>query len=263
MIWVILFLGKTFEIKRDKSNQMEKKITYPMRINKYLALQNITTRREADELIKAGEVKINGKLAVLGDKVSKKDKVTVDKKIQDIKKLVYLAYNKPVGIITHGPQGQEKSIRDVFNFTQKVFPVGRLDKDSCGLMILTNDGRITDKLLNPDYEHEKEYIVKVNKSLSPSFIEHMKNPMVLGDGHKTKKCKVEKRDNFSFSIILTEGKKRQIRRMCEKLNHHVTELKRIRIINIKLGKLASGKYRKISGPELAEFMETIGIKNLP
>lgn len=240
---------------------MENTENYPMRINKYLAHRNIATRREADELIKAGEVKINGKKAVLGDKVSEKDEVTVGKKIEDLKNLVYLAYHKPAGIITHSPQGQEKSIKDIFKFSEDVFPIGRLDKDSCGLIILTNDGRITDKLLNPDYNHEKEYIVTVDKSISPSFLEHMKNPMVLGDGYRTKKAQVEKISNFSFSIILTEGKKRQIRRMCEKLLHHVMELKRVRIMNIKLGNLAPRKFRKIEGAELDEFLQEIGIKN--
>ncbi len=232
---------------------------YPMRINKYLAHKNIATRREADELIVAGKVKINGKLAVLGDKVNEKDKVIVDKKIRDTE-FAYLAYNKPAGIMTHSPQGQNRSIEDIISFQQKVFPVGRLDKDSCGLIILTNDGRITDKLLNPDYDHEKEYVVKVNKTISPSFIKHMSNGLVLGDGYKTKKCQVKKMDNFSFSIILTEGKKRQIRRMCEKLDHHVVELKRVRIMNIKLDNLMYGKYRKIKGQELQEFLQSIGMK---
>jgi len=238
---------------------MQKTEEYPMRINKYLAHKNIATRREADELIKAGEIKINGRLAKLGDKVSKDDIVTAGKKIQDMKNLVYLAYNKPTGIITHSPQGQEKSIQDIFNFPENVFPIGRLDKDSCGLIILTNDGRITDKLLNPDYDHEKEYIVKTDRSISPSFIEHMGGGMVLGDGYKTQKCKVEKLDNFSFSIVLTEGKKRQIRRMCEKLDHRVVDLQRVRIMNIKLENLPPRKYRKIEGTELREFLREIDI----
>lgn len=242
-----------------KHNFMQKEDLYPMRINKYLAHKNITTRREADELIKAGEVKINGRKAVLGDKVFEKDKVEVGKKIQDMKNLAYLAFNKPAGIITHSPQGQEKSIEDIISVLQKVFPVGRLDKDSHGLIILTNDGRITDKLLNPDYYHEKEYVVKVDRTISPSFIEHMQNPMILGDGYKTRKCEVEKIDNFSFKIILTEGKKRQIRRMCEKLGRHVVDLKRIRIMNIELGSLSAGKYRKIEGKELKEFLYEIGV----
>ena len=231
-----------------------------MRINKYLAHKGIATRRAADEFIKSGEVKINGKMAVLGDKVLENDKVTVGKKIQDTKDLIYLAYNKPQGIITHSPQGKEKSIEDVIGFLQKVFPVGRLDKDSHGLIILTNDGRITDKLLNPDYQHEKEYIVKVDRSISPSFIEHLENGVLLGDGYKTKKCQVHKIDNFSFSMILTEGKKRQIRRMCEKLDHHVIDLRRVRIMNIKIGDLTAGKYRKIEGIELKKFLQIIGMQ---
>lgn len=200
---------------------------YPMRINKYLAHKNICSRREADELIRLGKIKINGKRAVLGDKVLENDEVVVSKK--NPKKLFYYAYNKPVGIITHSPQGQEKSIADVTKFPEEVYPIGRLDKDSWGLIIMTNDGRITDKILNPEKNHQKEYAVKVNKVMSESFLNKMARGVILDDGYKTKEAKVQKINDGMFSIILTEGKKRQIRRMCTMLGYSVVDLKRVRI----------------------------------
>lgn len=240
---------------------MKKEITFPIRINKYLAYNNFCTRRAADKIIKSGRVKINNRLAVLGDKVEKDDNVVIDKNICRNKKLVYLAYNKPRGIVTHSPQDKEKSIEDVFKFSQKIFPVGRLDKDSHGLIILTNDGRITEHLLNPDYRHEKEYIVMVDRTLSPGFIKNMSEGVILNDGYRTKSAIVKKIDDLTFSIILTEGKKRQIRRMCERLERKVQDLKRIRIMNINLEKIKSGEARKINGQELKDLLENIGIDN--
>ena len=150
---------------------MKEEIKYPVRINKYLAHQKICARREADELILQKKVKINGRIAVLGDKVKEKDKVTVE---GNSKKLVYLAFNKPRGIITHSPQNGEKEIKDVLKVPKRVVPVGRLDKNSSGLIILTNDGRLTDKLLNPEYNHEKEYIIKVAKPIENNFLKRRK-----------------------------------------------------------------------------------------
>jgi 23S rRNA pseudouridine2604 synthase len=238
---------------------MKKEIIYPIRINKYLAYNNFCTRRVADEIIKSGRVKINGQVAVLGVKVNETDEVTIDKDIRRNRKLVYLAYNKPQGIVTHSPQKGERSIEDIFNYSQKVFPVGRLDKDSHGLIILTNDGRVTDRLLNPDHHHEKEYLVKVDRTISPGFIKNMSEGVILDDGYKTRSCEVKKVNDLVFSIILTEGKKRQIRRMCEKLERRVTELKRTRIMNIKLGGLKTREYREIEGVEQAELLKSIGI----
>lgn len=237
---------------------MLKKDIYPMRINKYLALRGISTRRGADEIIKAGQVKINGRKAVLGDKISLGDDVQVGN-MQKMEEFVYLALNKPRGIITHSPQGEEKSIANIMDAGQKVFPVGRLDKDSSGLIILTNDGRITDRLLNPDYQHKKKYIVEVDRAMSPAFIERMGSGVTLDDGYTTRKCQVEKIDKLSFSIVLTEGKKRQIRRMCSKLDRKVIELRRVEIMNVQLGNLQPGKFRKIESQELAEFLAGIGL----
>lgn len=238
---------------------MKKEIIFPIRINKYLAYNNFCTRREADEIIKSGRVKVNGKTATLGYQVLEKDDVTIEKDNRKNKKLVYLAYNKPRGIVTHSPQKGEKSIEDIFKFSQKVFPVGRLDKDSHGLIILTNDGRVTDRLLNPDHYHEKEYIVSVDRTISPGFIKNMASGVIIDDGYKTRNCEVKKIDELSFLIVLTEGKKRQIRRMCEKLERKVLDLKRVRIMNIKLKSLKAKESREIKGEEKEILLKSIGI----
>jgi len=231
-------------------------IEYPIRINKYLAYKKICARREADVLIEQKKVRINGRVAVLGDKVLENDKVTVEK---INKKLVYLAFNKPKGVITHSPQEGEPAIKDVMNFGENIFPLGRLDKDSSGLILLTNDGRVTDRLLNPKYDHEKEYIVKVSKSINESFLRRMSSGIKLDDGYVTKKCSVRKVGEERFSIVLTEGKKHQIRRMCDALGYGVVHLERRRVMNIKLGTLQSGDYREIKGKELADFLKNIGL----
>jgi len=236
---------------------MPSEIKYPIRINRYLAMKNICSRREADEFIKAGKIAINGRKAVLGDKVGEKDLVEVVKKLN--KEYIYLAFNKPKRVITHSPQGEEKSIEEIVNYPKKVFPIGRLDKDSRGLIILTNDGRITDKLLNPESNHEKEYVVKVHKPISQSFVKKLCGGVILDDGYRTKTCRAKQINDYLFSIILTEGKKRQIRRMCQVLGYEVVDLKRVRILNIKLGDLHSAQARKITGKELADFLLKIGM----
>lgn len=216
----------------------EEEYTYPMRINKYLALKKISTRRGADELIANKKVFINGRLAVLGSKISQADKVEV--KGAPEKAYEYFAYNKPIGIETNSPRPD-------------LFPIGRLDKNSHGLLILTNDGRITDQLLNPKYFHEKEYVVRTLNKLRSSF----KNKMEAGvniEGYVTQKCKVKILSPFTFKIILTEGKKHQIRRMCSALFQEVADLKRERIMNIKLGNLKDGGLREIKGEELVLFL---------
>ena len=230
---------------------------YPMRINKYLALKKISTRRGADELIKEKKVFINGKLAVLGSKVNESDNVEV--KGEKTKNYVYFAYNKPVDVITHSPQGDEKDIEEKIknkNIPQDVFPLGRLDKNSHGLIILTNDGRITDQLLNPKYFHEKEYVVKTLNKLRSNFKQKMEAGVNI-EGYQTKKCKVQILNDFTFRITLTEGKKHQIRRMCSALFQEVADLKRERIMNIKLGNLKPNTFREIKGEELTIFLNPI------
>ncbi len=225
-----------------------------MRINKYLAHKQYCTRREADEMIASGKVLINGKRAVLGDKVTETD--TVDVKFRT-KKYRYFAYNKPRGVITHSAQEGEEDIAMNIPLLQGVFPLGRLDKDSYGLIILTDDGRITDKLLNPEYVHEKEYRVKTAVNLRPSFGAHMEKGVDIGD-YKTKPCKVQMTGEKQFTIVLTEGKKHQIRRMCAELHNDAIDLQRTRIMNIKLGNLKPGTYRSIQGAELSTFLNSLG-----
>lgn len=223
-----------------------------MRINKYLALNKYSTRRGADELIKSGKVTINGVKAKLGDKVSEGDKIVVDSKtiaaLQE--QYVYYAYNKPIGVVT-------ENIKELIK--EPVFPVGRLDEASHGLIILTNDGRVTDRLLNPDYDHEKEYAVRVNKPIQENFLTRMTKGVKIEDGI-TKPAVVDG-DAFSksFHITLTEGKKHQIRRMVTALGYEVVDLERVRVMNVKLGYLKSGQFRRLAGAELAGFLSDIGL----
>ena len=234
---------------------MDKPI-YPMRINKYLASKKYCTRREADEVIKKGKVFINGRLAVLGDKISEKDVVEVKWRAKNHR---YFAYNKPRGIITHSPQGDdEEDIAMILPITLKnVFPLGRLDKDSFGLIILTDDGRITDPLLNPEFVHEKEYEVTCTKNLPLDFKEKMEAGIDIG-GYITKPCKIELQSYNKFSIALTEGKKHQIRRMCGSFGLDASGIERKRIMNIRLGRIAPGEHRAIQGKELSDFLKALG-----
>lgn len=238
----------------------DQEAAYPIRINRYLALKKICSRREADQFITEGKIAINGKIAKLGDKVDVDDKVEVVKALG--KKYVYLAFNKPKGIITHSPQGGEKSIDEIVKYSPKVFPVGRLDKDSWGLIILSNDGRIVDSILNPEREHEKEYIVTVDKPVEPEFVKKMSAGVRLDDGYVTKKSVVRKKSNFTFSIVLTEGKKHQIRRMCQALGQNIIDLKRVRVLNVSIGTVMPGQYRLIEGAEKEKFLDKMGIKDL-
>jgi 23S rRNA pseudouridine2604 synthase len=235
--------------------------TYPMRINKYLAHKGLATRTGVDELIKSSKILINGKLAKLGDKVSETDKVEV--RGVHTKKYVYLAYNKPKGIVSTNPQRDEKdimqSLKQISRKMDGIFPVGRIDKESHGLMILTNDGRVTDRLLNPIYNHEKEYIVKIDRPHTPGFIRNMQNGVDIGEGI-TKPAIIKKINEDTFSITLTEGRNRQIRRMTEKLGYTVRDLQRIRMQNIELKKIPENSTREIIGEEKTEFLKGIGLE---
>jgi len=229
---------------------------YPMRINKYLAQKGYSTRRGADEIIQSGKVFINGKRAVLGDKINKDDQVDVRFRGKQVP-YIYIAYNKPRGVVTHSAQEGEKEIKTEVAI-KDVFPIGRLDKESHGLIILTNDGRITDRLLGPNHKHEKEYQVKTKEDLRSNFKEKMEAGVKI-DSDMTAPCKVHVLTKRSFRVILTEGKKHQIRRMCVALFQEVEDLKRIRIMNIELGKLPEGKHRNIEGKELETFLRSLGL----
>ena len=231
---------------------MEKK--YPIRINKYIADEKHSTRRGADELISEGTVFINGRLAKLGEMVNESDKVEVRFRANK-KKRVYLAYNKPRGVVTHSADTGNEDIGDKVPI-EGVFPIGRLDKDSSGLIILTNDGRITERLLGPDYYHEKEYLVTTKEMLRPNFKQKMEEGVQI-DADKTRPCKVQILDEKKFKVILTEGKKHQIRRMCTALHQEVDSLTRVRVMNIEIGTLKENDYRNIEGEELITFLKLL------
>lgn len=234
----------------------------PMRINRYLAQQGHATRREADELISRGKVRINGRVAELGDKVMPGDAVEVVMGKRAKKRdYAYYAYNKPRGIITHSPGEDEVDIRQALPdlaSSQGLFPVGRLDKDSHGLIILTNDGRITDRLLSPLYSHDKEYAVRTKLPLRASFRKHMEEGVDI-EGYVTKQAKVRVTGERSFAITLNEGKKHQIRRMVVAMHNEVADLKRVRVLNIRLGALRAGEARPILGEELESFLGQLGL----
>lgn len=221
------------------------------RINKYLSEVGYCSRRAADKLLEEGRIKINGKIPELGTKISDEDIVEVDgKPIRDNEeKPVYIAFNKPVGIVCTTDTKREKdNIIDFINHPKRIFPIGRLDKPSEGLILLTSDGDIVNKILRARNNHEKEYLVRVDKPINPKFLEKMRNGVPILDT-VTKKCEVEKIDDMTFRIVLTQGLNRQIRRMCEYLGYEVKKLKRIRIMNIKLD-LSIGKWRDLTDEEM-------------
>ncbi len=231
-----------------------------MRINNYISSTGLCSRRQADELIKQGKVKINNIIAAIGQTVNPSDKVEVKGKILKQKKAyVYIALNKPRGITSTTERHIKGNIIDFVNHPERIFPIGRLDKDSEGLILLTNDGSIVNKILRNENVHEKDYIVRVNKAVTPSFIEGMSkgvriyNP-VKNEHVLTNPCKIEKMDTNSFKITLTQGLNRQIRRMCDSFDYKVVKLKRIRIMNIDLGNLATGKWRNLTEEEIKNLL---------
>ncbi len=233
-----------------------------VRLNKYLADCGVCSRREADKLIEAGKVSVNGNIADMGCKVNDEDKVAVNGKLLKGKaKNVVLAFYKPVGVTcTEKDKHAEKIINDYIKYPVRVTYAGRLDKDSEGLLLLTNDGGLIDAMMRGANGHEKEYIVKVNKELTEDFVRKMSAGVRLEDlGTTTRPCKVEKIGKFTFKIILTQGLNRQIRRMCKVFGYEVVQLKRIRVMNIKLEKLLPGKFREIKGEELETLYKQAGI----
>ncbi len=224
------------------------------RINKFLSEAGYCSRRKADELIAAGRVTINGSVPEIGTKIYPSDIVRVDGKLisEPQEKPVYLAFNKPVGIVCTTDTRMEKdNIIDFINYPTRIFPIGRLDKPSEGLIFLTNDGDIVNKILRARNNHEKEYIVRVNKPITRQFIQKMSNGVPILDT-VTRKCFVEQTGEFEFRIILTQGLNRQIRRMCEYLDYRVKKLKRVRIMNIKLD-VPVGKWRHLTDDEMQEI----------
>ena len=229
-----------------------------IRINKFLSEAGYCSRRAADKLIEEGRVTINGKIPEIGTKITDADQVSVDGKVIGKKKddFVYVAFNKPIGIVCTTDTKREKdNIIDFINYPKRIFPIGRLDKLSEGLILLTDDGDIVNKILRARNNHEKEYIVTVDKLITREFINQMSNGIPILDTI-TKKCEVEHISKFTFRIVLTQGLNRQIRRMCEYLGYEVQALKRIRIMNIQLDTKV-GEWRDLTQSELSELNKLI------
>ncbi len=227
------------------------------RLNKAISETGYCSRRSADKLIEEGKVKVNGTIAGLGIKVNLTDIISINgsvitKEVENI----YLVFNKPVGITCTTETHIKDNIISYINYPERIFPIGRLDKPSEGLIFLTNDGDIVNKILRSKNSHEKEYIVTVNKSITADFIQKMSNGVPILETI-TDKCKIEKIDNFTFNIVLTQGLNRQIRRMCEYLGYEVKTLKRIRIMNITLSNLEPGEYRPFTEKELAGIRKLV------
>lgn len=234
-----------------------------IRLNKYLSEAGICSRREADRLIEAGRVTVDGVQAVPGMKVSEEQKICVGKKvIQGAEQKVVLAVNKPAGIVCTGDMKVKNNIIRFLHYPVRVTYAGRLDKDSEGLLIMTNDGDLINGMMRARYAHEKEYKVRVNKEVTSEFIEKMSRGVHIRDKEKnldavTRPCTVKKTGKYTFSIILTQGLNRQIRRMCEALGYKVDVLKRIRIMNVELGDLKPGQVRELTEQELKELYGTV------
>lgn len=232
-----------------------------MRINKYLSAQGVCSRREADRLLEAGRITVDGVTAMCGQQVDDNSVICIDgSRISDEKPQdVLMAFNKPRGIVCTTTDNQGKNnIVDYIGYDKRIYPVGRLDKDSDGLILLTNNGEITDKILRSVNGHEKEYVVKVNKKITDTFLKSMADGVYLKElDVTTKPCSISRINNYTFRIILTQGLNRQIRRMCQESGYKVESLTRVRIMNIELGRLKTGEYRIIEGKEKSMLYESL------
>lgn len=234
-----------------------------IRLNKYLADHGICSRREADRLIEQCRVTVNGRIAGMGTKVSDEDEVALNgKRIGGKPKTVVLAFYKPVGVTcTEKDRHAEKIITDMIHYPIRVTYAGRLDKDSEGLLLLTNDGKLIDAMMRGANRHEKEYVVKVDKEITEEFLETMSTGIYLKELERTTRpCQVKAEGKFTFRIILTQGLNRQIRRMCEACGYEVKKLKRVRIMNISLDKIPYGKYRELTESEMEQLYTLAGLK---
>ena len=232
-----------------------------IRLNKYLSDAGVCSRREADRLIESGQVLVNGVPAVMGMKIDGTEEVVcrgVEVSGKKKERKILLAVNKPRGIVcTTSDKDRAENIVDFLHYPVRIYPIGRLDKDSSGLILMTNDGEIVNKILRGSNYHEKEYMVRVNQPLTGEFLDRMRSGVEILDT-VTRPCKVEKTGGYTFRITLTQGLNRQIRRMCDALGYRVVSLKRVRIMNIRLGDLASGAYREITGEEKKELERLLG-----
>ncbi len=231
------------------------------RINKYLAEHFPITRKQADNLINQKKVLVNGNLAQIGQNIASVDKVEITE-LEKLAQYKYFILNKPKGVATLKSSPNERDVYSIVKLPFKTFPVGRLDKMSSGLIILTNDGRLGNKLLNPDNGHQKEYVVTTDKTVNQEHVKRLSKGLMLEGGYKTKKALVSQSNDKEFHITLTEGKKHQIRRMCAKLGLQVVKLERIRINTLKLEdfSLETGDFAQITGQILDEFLNTINFK---
>lgn len=245
-------------MKRLKSKTEDK----PIRINKFLSDAGVCSRREADRLIDDARISINGKVAVLGDKVTYDDVILFDDMpVTREEEQIILAFNKPVGIECTADLSNPDNIVDFVNYEKRVYPIGRLDKNSEGLILLTNDGSIVNGILKSSNYHEKEYMVVVDKPVTGEFLEAMSSGVKIFDEVTTRPCEVRKTGDFEFHIVLTQGLNRQIRRMCKALGSNVVKLKRIRIMNVELSDIPIGEYRDLTDAEVETLMKQIGNGN--
>jgi len=225
-----------------------------VRLNKYISATGVCSRREADKWIEAGRVTCNGQLAALGTRVVDGDEICIDgEPIGAKRRQVYIALNKPVGVTCTTEAHIEDNIIDLVGYPERIFPIGRLDKDSEGLILLTNDGDIVNEILRAENNHEKEYIVTVDRPITDLSLKMMASGVKIM-GELTKPCRVSRIDRESFRMILTQGLNRQIRRMCSALGYKAQRLQRVRIMNIHLGTLSSGQWRHLTDPELAGLL---------
>lgn len=235
-----------------------------IRINRFLSDAGLCSRRQADILIEEGRVAVDGKTALLGQKISGKEVITLDgKRVNAEDELILIAYNKPVGVECTSDRSNPDNIIDKIGHKKRVFPIGRLDKNSSGLILLTNAGDIVNKILKGAEEHEKEYIVETDKEITGDFTEKMSGGIIIyidnEDRHVlTKKCTVKQLGDKKFSIILTQGFNRQIRRMCKELGYEVTSLKRVRVMNITLDGIKEGTWRSLNNDEINELISELG-----
>lgn len=228
-----------------------------IRLNKYLSDAGVCSRREADRMIEAGKVLVDGEIAVMGMKIRPDQRIIyAGKAVGGHKKPVLLAVYKPRGIVCTTAKFDKDNIVDYISYPQRIYPVGRLDKDSEGLILMTNQGDLVNKILRGSNNHEKEYMVRVNKPVTEEFINAMQNGVPILDT-VTKPCRLVKVDDYKFKIVLTQGLNRQIRRMCEALDYRVRYLKRLRVMNIRLGNLKPGEYREIKGTELERLKDML------
>ena len=241
-------------------------LSVPIRLNRYLSNAGICSRREADRYIQNGLIKIDGITAQIGDRVMPGQDVTYNgRSLSKEDEMILIALNKPEGIVCTAEKREKNNVIDYINYPKRIYPIGRLDKDSKGLLLLTNNGDIVNKMMRSGNRHEKEYIVTVNRNISDSFIRGLAGGVPLVElGVTTRKCHVKKLSSRQFKIILTQGYNRQIRRMCEYFGYRVVELERVRIMNISLGNLEPGKYRKVTEQEYKTLQKLIeGSSNGP